>query len=250
MPRLPEESAGPALLPGQADIAQLESRHGTLPAEDLLALAVRTLFPGRFAVVTSFGAESVVLLHMAARIDPAVPVLFVDTRRLFPETLAYRDTLVQALGLTDVRTLAPTTGEEDAFDPLGALFATDPDACCAFRKVAPLEAALAPFSAWASGRKRYQAGTRAALPAFELEAGRIKVNPLAGWTAADILSYLARHDLPRHPLVAKGYPSIGCTPCTTPVAEGEDARAGRWRGQGKTECGIHRAAASTLIGGA
>jgi phosphoadenosine phosphosulfate reductase len=233
-----------------ATAAALEAAHGHLAAEDVFAIAARTLFTGRTALVTSFGADSAVLLKMAADIDPALPVIFVDTRRLFPETLAYRDALVERLGLTGVRTVATSQQDEDAKDPFGALFAADPDACCGFRKVEPLEQALDGFDAWISGRKRFQAGTRAALPTFEADGTRIKVNPLASWTASDVLAYLARHDLPRHPLVARGYPSIGCAPCTTPVAEGEDPRAGRWRGQGKTECGIHRSAAASSIGGA
>jgi phosphoadenosine phosphosulfate reductase len=224
--------------------------HGRLVAEDVFALAATTLFPGRTALVTSFGADSAVLLKMAADIDRALPVIFVDTRRLFPETLGYRDALVETLGLTDVRTVSPSQEEEVAKDPFGALFAADPDACCGFRKVEPLEKALDGFDAWISGRKRFQAGTRAALPVFEADGTRIKVNPLASWTASDVLAYLSSRDLPRHPLVARGYHSIGCAPCTSPVAEGEDPRAGRWRGQGKIECGIHRSAVPTSIGGA
>jgi phosphoadenosine phosphosulfate reductase len=228
----------------------LDASHGHLAAQDAFALAATTLFPGRTALVTSFGADSAVLLKMAADIDRALPVVFVDTRRLFPETLAYRDALVDVLGLSNVRTFSPSQEDEDGRDPFGALFAADPDACCGFRKVEPLERALEGFDAWISGRKRFQAGTRAALKMFEPDGARIKVNPLASWTASDVLAYLARNDLPRHPLVARGYPSIGCAPCTTPVAEGEDPRAGRWRGQGKIECGIHRSAAPTSIGGA
>ena len=230
--------------------ARLESSHGALPARELIALAARTLFPGRIALVTSFGAESAVLLHLAAGVDRGLPVVFVDTLRLFPETLAYRDALVQRLGLADVRTVSPTVETEDRLDPLGALFATNPDACCGFRKVEPLERALVPFSAWISGRKRFQAATRAALPAFEADGDRLKLNPLASWTAPDLLAYLRDHDIPPHPMVARGYPSIGCTPCTTPVEEGEDGRAGRWRGTGKTECGIHLGAAAPLSRGA
>lgn len=248
MPRPPEpEAAAHAAL---ASAAALEARHGHLAAEDVVALSALSLFPGRAALVTSFGAESAVLLKMAADVDRSLPVVFVDTRRLFPETLAYRDALVEALGLTEVRTVSPSQADEDARDPFGALFAADPDSCCAFRKVEPLERALDGFDAWINGRKRFQAGTRAGLPVFEADGGRIKVNPLATWSASDIVGYLARHDLPRHPLVARGYPSIGCAPCTKPVEEGEDQRAGRWRGQGKTECGIHRSAAIPSIGGA
>jgi phosphoadenosine phosphosulfate reductase len=225
--------------PLASEAARLNALHGERSAAELIALASRELFPGRTALVTSFGAESAVLLHLVASVNPAIPVVFVDTLRLFPETLAYRDALVARLGLTDVRTFAPSAGDEARLDPLGALFAMDPDACCGFRKVEPLARALGGFDAWISGRKRFQADTRSALQAFEADGERIKLNPLATWSASELLAYIRQHDLPPHPLVAKGYPSIGCTPCTTPVAEGEDPRAGRWRGMGKTECGIH-----------
>ncbi|NJO54180.1 MAG: phosphoadenylyl-sulfate reductase [Bacteroidales bacterium] len=196
-------------------------------------------FPGEVAVVSSFGAESAVLLHLVATVDPATPVLFVDTGRHFAETLAYRDALTTRLGLVDVRSIGPSPAEAARRDPEETRAIWDPDGCCAFRKVAPLDAALVPFAAWISGRKRFQADTRAALPAFEFDDGRIKVNPLAGWTAAELASYAREHGLPQHPLVARGYPSIGCAPCTRPASP-DDPRAGRWSGFGKTECGIHR----------
>ncbi|NJL07002.1 MAG: phosphoadenylyl-sulfate reductase [Methylacidiphilales bacterium] len=193
------------------------------------------------AVVSSFGAESAVLLHLVAAADPATPVLFVDTGRHFPETLSYRDALTKRLGLVDVRSIGPAPAEVTQRDPDESRAIWDPDGCCALRKVAPLNAALVPFAAWISGRKRFQADTRAALPAFEFDDGRIKVNPLAGWTAAELASYAREHGLPQHPLVARGYPSIGCAPCTRPASP-DDPRAGRWSGFAKTECGIHRPA--------
>ncbi|MFC7396318.1 phosphoadenylyl-sulfate reductase [Chelatococcus sp. GCM10030263] len=217
----------------------LEAAHGALQPAEVLRLAVEKLFPGEIALVSSFGAESAVLLHMAAAIDRALPVVFVDTLRLFPETLAYRDRLVAELGLTDVRSVGPDPAAMEAADPYHALFHIDPDRCCHLRKVEPLDKALAPFTAWINGRKRYQATTRKALPVFEADASHIKVTPLASWGPGEIAAYIRAHDLPPHPLVARGYPSIGCMPCTTQVAPGEDPRAGRWRGQGKVECGIH-----------
>jgi phosphoadenosine phosphosulfate reductase len=191
---------------------------------------------GRIALVSSFGAESVALLHLVAAVDRTVPVLFLETGMLFAETLAYQRRVAERLGLTDMRVLRPgdLSGDSD-----GALHRTDPDACCAMRKMAPLAEALGPFDAWMTGRKRHQGGRRAALEFFEAADGRLKVNPLARWTPADVQDYIADNGLPRHPLVAKGYPSIGCAPCTQAVAAGEDARAGRWRGTAKTECGIH-----------
>jgi phosphoadenosine phosphosulfate reductase len=206
----------------------------------LLERAIRCDFAGRIAVVSSFGAESAVLLALVADIDAATPVLFVDTRQHFPETLAYRDTLVARLGLTDVRSVGPTEAELNGNDPGAELWRFDPDACCRFRKVTPLERALAPFEAWVTGRKRHQALTRSALGFIERDGGKTKINPLADWSADQLEAELVARGLPRHPLSLAGYASIGCAPCTRAVAEGEDPRSGRWAGTGKTECGIHR----------
>ncbi|ACI52858.1 phosphoadenosine phosphosulfate reductase [Gluconacetobacter diazotrophicus PA1 5] len=195
---------------------------------------------GRVGIVSSFGSESAVLLALAAEVDPAIPVLFLETGQHFPETLAYRDRLAARLGLTDVRSIQPQPRQIRERDPDGQLWAFDPDACCALRKVEPLDEAIIPFDAWMTGRKRSQAATRAQLPVVEDAAdGRIKINPLARWTPAELDAEMTRRDLPRHPLALRGYKSIGCAPCTRPVAEGEDPRAGRWAGLSKTECGIH-----------
>jgi phosphoadenosine phosphosulfate reductase len=207
----------------------------------LLRHAIRREFAGRFAVVSSFGADSAMLLALVAEIDPSVPVLFLDTGMHFPETLAYRDELAARLGLTDIRSITPDAAEVARRDPDGELHRYVPDDCCALRKVAPLERALAPFAAWATGRRRGQAATRRALPFVETVDGRSKYNPLADWSAERIAAELARRGLPRHELVARGFPSIGCAPCTRAVRPGEDARAGRWAGTGKVECGIHAA---------
>lgn len=218
----------------------LGRRYDGLDPRALLTQLVVDDFAGGIALVSSFGADSVVLLHMIARIEPELPILFLDTGRLFEETLAYRRELAARLGLRDVRDVRPEAGALAAADADGTLHARDPDRCCALRKTEPLEAALAGFSAWITGRKRYQSALRAELPLFEEDgAGRIKVNPLVAWGRAEVAAYLDRWALPRHPLVARGYPSIGCAPCTSPVAAGEDDRAGRWRDQEKTECGIH-----------
>ncbi|MBR9843150.1 MAG: phosphoadenylyl-sulfate reductase [Rhodobacteraceae bacterium] len=219
--------------------ARLNTRFGDASAETILAVALDR-FDGEIAMVSSFGADSAVLLHMLAALDPSVPVLMLDTLMLFPETIAYQRDLSAHLGLTDVRRISPDTGAIEQADPNGDLNSRDSIACCDLRKVVPLRNALAPFTASISGRKRFQTGQRAAMRAFEVDTdGLIKVNPLAAWTPADIAAYLDRHALPRHPLVAKGYPSIGCAPCTTPVAEGEDSRSGRWRAETREECGIH-----------
>ncbi len=199
---------------------------------------------GEVAAVSSFGAESAVLLHLLGTIDPAVPVLFLDTGKHFPETIAYRDALVERLRLTDVRILVPDPPDLAAQDGNGLRWSFDPDGCCEIRKVRPLAKALGGFDASFTGRKAFQAKTRSHLPRFELDAsdaeGRLKINPLIDWTASQIAGYFILHDLPQHPLVAQGYPSIGCSPCTRPVAQGGDARSGRWAGWDKLECGIHR----------
>ncbi|BBF93452.1 phosphoadenylyl-sulfate reductase [Blastochloris tepida] len=232
-------------MPTPADAALLQDRYGAADAATVLRAALDH-FKGEIAVVSSFGAESVVLLHLAATIDRAIPVLFVDTGRHFPETLAYRDELAERLGLGDVRVVGPSPDAVSRRDPDGTRATWDPDGCCALRKVSPFNAALEPFAAWITGRKRFQAETRAALPAFEFEDKRVKVNPLAAWGAADLAAYARKHSLPQHPLVARGYPSIGCQPCTRP-ASADNPRAGRWSGFDKTECGIHRPASLPLI---
>ena len=222
-------------------IAALNARYRHRSATSVVEHALRDSDTGAVALVSSFGAESVVLLHMVAVVDPATPVLFVDTRMLFAETLAYQREVAERLGLQDLRIIRAGATRLAARDPEGDLHRKDPDACCALRKTEPLERALAPFDAWITGRKRFQSGTRAELAFFEEEAGtgRIKINPLAHWAPQDVADYMVNNRLPRHPLVARGYPSIGCAPCTTPVKPGEDPRAGRWRGSDKEECGIH-----------
>jgi len=221
----------------QADA--LNARFAGADAAKVLAAAIREIFPGRLALVSSFGAESAVLLSLVAEIDRSLPVIFLDSLKLFPETLAYRDALSAALGLTDVRTVAPDAARLSLKDQHGALWMTNPDLCCHIRKTEPLQRALFGFDAWITGRKRFQSAGRAALPLFENEGERIKINPLAGWGARDLRAYIASRNLPEHPLISRGFPSIGCVPCTTKVEPGEDARAGRWRGTGKVECGIH-----------
>ncbi len=219
----------------------LERVHAESAPEVLLADLIRHQYPGSVALVSSFGADSAVLLHMVAGIDPATPVLFLETGMLFPETLAYQRALAGRLGLGDVRLIRPDPADLAGDDPDGTLHRENPDGCCFLRKTLPLRRALAPFGAWITGRRRAQAATRAGLGLFEedRENGLLKVNPLVAWDAARIRAYMDRHGLPRHPLVARGYPSIGCAPCTTPVKPGEDARAGRWRQSAKVECGIH-----------
>jgi len=208
------------------------------PAE-IIAAALKTVGREHLALVSSFGTESAALLKVMADVDPAIPVVFLDTGWLFEETLAYRDTLIATLGLQDVRSVKPAEEALSRRDPNGDLWFSDPDACCRIRKVEPLARALRPFSAWINGRKRFQGNARAALPVVEDDGARLKFNPFANVSREDIDAIYASAKLPQHPLVASGFLSVGCMPCTSRGVEGEDARAGRWRGRGKTECGIH-----------
>ncbi len=227
------------LAPVADRVADLNARYRHHGATAVLERAMSDPQVGRIALVSSFGAESVVLLHLVSVIDRTTPVLFIDTEMLFAETIAYQAEVADKLGLSITRITADRA--KLAFeDPDNTLHQFNTDACCALRKTEPLERALSGFDAWITGRKRYQGATRAAVDFFEAEGDiRIKVNPLAHWDRADLEDYMVNNRLPRHPLVAKGYPSIGCAPCTSPVKPGEDPRAGRWRNSEKVECGIH-----------
>jgi phosphoadenosine phosphosulfate reductase len=220
----------------EAIIAELNQLDGP----ELLAPLVTDLFCANIALVSSFGAESAVLLHMAGSIDRSLPVITLDTGKLFAETIAYRAQLTVLLGLTDVRVVRPRTDIVRALDGAGSLHRHDPDRCCQIRKVAPLENALRGFRVWISGRKRYHGGVRGDVPTLEERDGRLQVDPLARFTRREIETYLDRYRLPRHPLVEQGYPSIGCAPCTVQCGSADDPRAGRWSGLPKAECGIHR----------
>jgi len=215
--------------------------HAKSTPQMILAHALDDVRLGKTAIVSSFGAESVVLLHMASEIRKDVPVIFLETEMLFPETLRYQRKVAEFLGLTDIRVITPDRTAVLERDVDGLLHQADVDACCNLRKTEPLARALEGFGGWITGRKRFQNGQRASLPVFEKDPGsaRVKVNPLADWTREQIADYMETHDLPRHPLVARGFRSIGCWPCTHAVGVDEDDRAGRWQGQEKTECGIH-----------
>jgi phosphoadenosine phosphosulfate reductase len=250
MAALCEAEAGVALTPPRLALApkrgegSIDSLRHASP-ERILRAALGA-FGDRIALVSSFGAESAVLLHMAAEIDRDIPVLFLDTGMQFGQTLDYRKQLAARLGLTNVNDLRPAFKDLAAADPSSTLWKTDTDACCHLRKVVPLQTALEGFDAWITGRKRFQAASRANLPVVEAAGRLVKVNPLANWTKDDLDAYVAAHDLPPHPLVAQGFPSIGCWPCTKPVETGHNDREGRWAGSEKTECGIHTPSAAEL----
>jgi phosphoadenosine phosphosulfate reductase len=222
----------------EARLKALRAAAEGLDAPGIVALALKE-FPGKAAVVSSFGAESAVLLHMMAAIDPNTPVLFLNTGKLFGETLRYRDRLQELLGLGDLRTVAPHPADRARLDPEGTLWSKDTDTCCHFRKVVPLRRMLEGFETSLTGRKRFQTEARSDMQAVEYFEGRFRFNPLAGWSQEQLDAYLTAHDLPRHPLVDDGYPSIGCMPCTRRVQAGEGYRDGRWAGLDKVECGIH-----------
>lgn len=223
-----------------AHVQMLNDRYRHHGATSVLEAALKDHDVGELAMVSSFGAESVALLHLVSVIDNTVPVLFIDTQMLFPETLAYQQEVAERLNLKAVRVIRASEVDLSKEDPDDTLHQFDTDACCDLRKTRPLQNALKGFDGWITGRKRFQSSTRAALQFFEADGpDRIKVNPLAHWHPEDVIAYMEENRLPKHPLVARGYPSIGCAPCTSPVAPGEDPRAGRWRGQDKTECGIH-----------
>jgi phosphoadenosine phosphosulfate reductase len=233
-PILPERTAGdlpPAVVLDRA-------LRDASPAE-VIATALRTLGREHLALVSSFGIESAALLKVMADVDPAIPVVFLDTGWLFEETLAYRDTLIGKLGLCDVRSIQPLAETLSRQDPERELWFSDPDACCRIRKVEPLQRALSSFHGWINGRKRFQGGLRAEIAVVEQDGARLKFNPFANVSREQIEAIFAEAKLPPHPLAASGYLSIGCMPCTSRTSPDEDARAGRWRGRAKTECGIH-----------
>jgi phosphoadenosine phosphosulfate reductase len=220
-----------------AETLDLALRDAT-PAE-IIARALGIFGREHLAAVSSFGTESAALLKVMADVDPTIPVIFLDTGWLFEETLAYRDMLIERLGLRDVRSIKPLQETLNREDPERDLWFSDPDACCRIRKVEPLKRALAPFAAWINGRKRYQGGLRTSIPVVEADGFRLKFNPFARVSREDVEAIYAQAKLPPHPLASSGFLSVGCMPCSARSAPGEGLRDGRWRGRAKTECGIH-----------
>ena len=238
---LEPEIADEARVDADGLAGQLAAAYQGLDGRALLEPMLRQIFPGRIAVVSSFGTEAALLLALVAEINPAVPVIFLDTGKHFEETLDYRDELVAELGLTDARSVRPDWSQLLARDPDARLWQNSPNACCHLRKVLPLRRALDGFDAWITGRKRYQSEVRWDLPAIEAVDGKVKINPLAGWSLDRVEAAFEARGLPQHPLLADGYLSVGCQPCTKPTAPGTDLRSGRWAGLAKSECGIHLA---------
>jgi len=225
-----------------AQIRQLDglmAEYGHVSSIDLLDAMINGEFKDNIALVSSFGAESVVLLDMVAQVNRATPVIFLNTQKLFGETIKYRDNIAETLGLSNIITVKPDQDDVAAVDKNGLLWTRDTDACCDLRKVRPLARAMQGYGAWITGRKRFQTTERSAIPLIEQDGSKIKINPLAHWDQAELDQIIENKGLPKHPLVAEGYPSIGCMPCTRRVEAGQDRRMGRWSGQDKTECGIH-----------
>jgi phosphoadenosine phosphosulfate reductase len=239
-PRVFDQTAAPASSPElQARLEALRRRVEGLDARELLRVCIEEEFRGRLVAVSSFGSESVVLLHLMAQVDASVPVVFLNTGKLFGETMRYRDRLQEVLGLQDVRAIGPLAADLKAQDTEGVLWQSNPDACCNIRKVLPLQRALQGFDAEITGRKRFQTVSRNAIAPVELNGGRFVINPLWNWSLNDLKEHILAHNLPRHPLVDDGYLSIGCMPCTQRVKDESDYRSGRWAGLDKDECGIH-----------
>ncbi len=219
--------------------ADLTKNYGNLNSHDLLDAMINSVFKGDIALVSSFGAESIVLLYMVAQVNPATPIIFLNTQKLFGETISYRDRVASDLGLTNIITVRPDPESIAAEDKNGLLWTRNTDACCDLRKVRPLALAMNGYGAWITGRKRFQTSERNNISMIEQDGSKIKINPLAHWNQDDLDKIIEDKGLPKHPLIAEGYPSIGCMPCTARVEAGQDRRAGRWSGQDKNECGIH-----------
>jgi phosphoadenosine phosphosulfate reductase len=235
-----DEGTAVSIPPGlREELLKIRARTAGFDTKSLLEFVLTDAFKGRIAVVSSFAAESVVLLHQVAEIDPTTPVLFLNTGKLFGETLRYRDRLQDVLGLTDIRAIGPHPDDRHETDPEGTLWSRNPDACCHFRKIVPLSRAVEGFAATITGRKRFQTTMRATMERVELVEGRFRINPLVDWSLQALAAYVEDKGLPRHPLVLDGYPSIGCMPCTRRVGAGQGYRDGRWAGFNKDECGIH-----------
>lgn len=221
-------------------------QYAGIEGRDLIAQVARD-YAGRVALLSSFGAESSVLLHMVSEVAPDLPIIFLDTQKLFPETIAYRDQLVRELGLSNLQIVSPDEADLARTDPAGSLSSRDTDLCCHIRKTIPLARATEKYDVMISGRKRFHGAARSDLQFVSEQDGKLKVEPLAAFSAFDLSNYMQKHHLPSHPLKLQGYHSIGCMPCTTVGGTVEDPRAGRWQGSEKTECGIHFSAAGTII---
>ncbi len=225
----------------QLELEKLNEAFEKQKPQEIIAWAIKE-FAGSFAMTSSFGPESGVLLHMVSLLDPNLPVLFLETGYHFKETLEYRDQLAKMFGLKNIIDLRADQTKKAALieKHAGVPYEKDPDACCYINKVEPLDNELKKYDAWMSGIRRHQTDVRKSIRIVEAyEGGQYKVSPLANYTSRDSWWYLKEHSIPQHPLYEKGYLSIGCWPCTRPIQAGDDERSGRWAGKTKKECGIH-----------
>lgn len=227
-----------------AELKRLSDAFESQQPQDVLQDAIKRYAP-KIVLACSFGAEDVVLVDMVHRIDPSIPLFYLDTDFLFPETYATRDRIIQQYALKPAQVIqvqSLLTPDQQAAQHGPALWATEPDRCCQLRKVEPLTRVLKEYEAWITGIRRDQSPTRANAGLIEWDSKfqLVKVNPLARWTWADVWTYIKIYEVPYNPLHDQNYPSIGCTHCTAPVAPGEDPRAGRWKTFTKTECGLHK----------
>lgn len=238
-----------------ASLSRLSMFYGEFGAPALLRAMIKEEFPGKIALISSFGADAALLLSMVAEVDPYTPVFFLETEKHFPETLDYVNTLTRQLRLRNVQWLKPDPALVARIDEKGDLWSTAPNRCCWMRKVEPLDRAVREMrlEALITGRKRYQTSERAKLSNIELDdKGIFRINPLAYYSKDRQREEMALRGLPPHPLVDRGYLSIGCAPCTKPVGAGDDERSGRWahtiglENEQKTECGIHLSSEETL----
>ena len=212
-------------------------KHSNLDSKKLLKIMIKNIFYKKIAVTSSFGAESAVILHLVSKIDRTVPVIFLNTEKLFPETLKYLQNIKKKLHLKNIKICKPDKNYLKKHDPDGKLHKTNPNLCCHIRKILPLRKSMKNYDAWINGRKRFHGFERTKLKKIEMVNGLIKINPLADWSFNQIKNYMLNNDLPEHPLVAEGYKSIGCQPCTSKSKD--SIRDGRWADSLKSECGIH-----------
>ena len=221
------------------DFQKFSEQFSKLNAFNLLKIMIKKIFLKKIVVTSSFGAESIVILHLVSRIDKNIAIIFLNTGKLFPETLEYLNKVKKILNLKNIKVQKPSLKDLRINDPKGLLHKSNPELCCKLRKVVPLEHAIAPYKGWINGRKRFHGLERSNIKKIEKLNSIIKINPLADWNFKKITNYIKKYKLPEHPLVEKGYKSIGCVPCTSKIAEDDSHRSGRWKNLKKNECGIH-----------
>tara|TARA_B100000029_G_scaffold79792_1_gene71301 strand:+ start:3805 stop:4503 length:699 start_codon:yes stop_codon:yes gene_type:complete len=222
-----------------SEFQKLSEKFSKLDSINLLNVMIKKIFSKKIVLTSSFGSESIVILHMISKIDRSTPVIFINTGKLFPETLDYAKKIINLLKLNNILVLKPLNKDLKIKDPNENLYKKNPDECCKIRKVFPLEKIINNYDAWITGRKRIHGFEREFINKIEKSSTHIKINPLADWSLEKINKYIKKNNLPEHPLISKGYKSIGCFTCTNKVIYNESIRSGRWKNFKKKECGIH-----------